>query len=367
MKVIFEKSDLAAALNIVSKAVAQRSVTTILECVLITATDGCIRLTASNNELGIETLSDGTIEEEGTVALNARLFSDLIRKFPDSEIELEVNEKNVATISCEASQFRLLGQPGEEFPDLAQIDPSDAIEISEFALKEAIRQTIFSVAEQENNQILTGELFEVNDNELKVVALDGHRIAIRRILLNDSYGKKKVIVPGKTLTELSKILEGNADEIVQIVFSRNHLVFRFGETMVVTSLIEGNFFDVSRMIYNDFETKVVVNKKQLQSCVDRACLLTGTADKKPIIMGIHDEDIVISTSTYVGSMNEVLWIEKEGKNMEIGFNPKYLLDVLRVIDDEDITMYLINQKYPCVIKDADETYLYLVLPVNISA
>ena len=367
MKVIFLKSDLAAALNIVSKAVAQRSVTTILECVLITADHDTIKLTANNNELGIETLSDGTIIEEGMVALNARLFSDLIRKFPESEIELEVNEKNVATISCEASQFRLLGQPGEEFPDLAQIDSSDAIEISEFSLKEAIRQTIFSVADQESNPILTGELFEVNDNELKIVALDGHRIAIRRILLNDSYEKKRVIVPGKTLTELLKILEGNADEIVQIFFSRNHLMFRFGETMVLTALIEGNFFDVSRMIYNDFETKVVVNKKQLQSCVDRACLLTGTADKKPIIMGIHDEDVVISTSSYIGSMNEVLWIDKEGKNMEIGFNPKFLLDVLRVIDDEDITMYLINQKYPCVIKDADETYLYLVLPVNISA
>ena len=367
MKIVFQKSDLASALNIVSKAVGIRSVSPILECVLITAQHGEIRFTANNNDLGIETLSAGTIIEEGMVALNARLFSELVRKFPESEVELEVNAKNVATVTCEASQFKLLGQPGEEFPDLMQIDQSDAIEISEFSLKEAIRQTIFSIADQESNPVLTGELFEVNDNELKIVALDGHRIAIRRILLNDSYGKRRVIVPGKSLMELSKILEGDADEIVQIVFSRSHLMFRFGATMVITGLIDGNYFDVNRMIYSDFETKVIVNKRQMQSCMDRACLLSGTGEKKPVIMSFHDSDVVISASSFIGSMNEVLLIEKEGKNMEIGFNPKFILDVLRVIDDEDITMYLINQKYPCVIKDADETYLYLILPVNISA
>ena len=367
MKIVFQKSDLASALNIVSKAVGIRSVSPILECVLITAQHGEIRFTANNNDLGIETLSAGTIIEEGMVALNARLFSELVRKFPESEVELEVNAKNVATVTCEASQFKLLGQAGEEFPDLMQIDQSDAIEISEFSLKEAIRQTIFSIADQESNPVLTGELFEVNDNELKIVALDGHRIAIRRILLNDSYGKRRVIVPGKSLMELSKILEGDADEIVQIVFSRSHLMFRFGATMVITGLIDGNYFDVNRMIYSDFETKVTVNKRQMQSCMDRACLLSGTGEKKPVIMSFHDSDVVISASSFIGSMNEVLLIEKEGKNMEIGFNPKFILDVLRVIDDEDITMYLINQKYPCVIKDADETYLYLVLPVNISA
>lgn len=366
MKILFQKTDLSAALNIVSKAVAVRSVSPILGCVLITAQHGEIRFTANNNELGIETICAGEIIEEGTVALDARLFSELVRKLPDSEVELDVDGKNQAKITCEASQFRILGQPGEEFPDLAQIDQSDGIEISEFSLKEAIRQTIFSIGDQESNLILTGELFEVNDNELKIVALDGHRIAIRRILLNDSYGKQKVIVPGKTLMELSKILEGDADEIVQIFFSRNHLLFRFGATMVITGLIEGNYFDVSRMIYSDFETKVTINKRQFLSCIDRACLLAGTGEKKPVVMAFHDEDVLISTSSYIGSMNEVLLIEKEGKNMEIGFNPKFLLDVLRVIEEDEITMYLINQKYPCVIKDADETYLYLVLPVNIS-
>ena len=366
MKILFQKNNLSSALNIVSKAVAVRSVSQIMECVLITAQHGEIKLTANNNELGIETVTAGEILEEGMIALDARLFSDLIRKFPDSEILLETDDKNQAMVSCESSKFQLLGQPGEDFPYLEHVDQTDVIEISEFSLKEAIRQTIFSIGDQESNPVLTGELFEVNDNELKIVSLDGHRISIRRIILNDTYGKQKVIVPGKTLQEMQKILDGSADEIVQIIFSRNHLIFQFGATMVMTRLIEGNYFDVSRMIYSDFETKVTINKKQLLDCIDRASLLSGIGEKKPIIMGFHEDDVSVSTSSYIGSMNETIPIQKEGKNLQIGFNPKFFLDVLRVIDEEEIDIYLINQKYPCVIKDAQETYLYLILPVNIS-
>lgn len=364
MKIICDKSELVSSVSIVSKAVAVRSTTPILECIAITADNGEIRFTANNNELGIETIVNGQIEEEGVVAIDAKIFSEIIRKLPDNLVEISVDDQYQVKIVCEKSKFNLTGKSGDDFIYLPQIPETSSIEISQYSLKESIKQTIFSVADNDSNLVMTGELFEVIDNKLKIVSLDGHRISIRNINLNDSYGNKKVIVPGKSLQELNKILTGEMDEMVVIYFGENHLMFCFDATTIVTRLIDGNYFDVSRMISSDYETKVTVNKKQFLDSIDRATLLSREGEKKPVVMSFDDERVAITMKSFIGSMHEEIDIDKEGKDIMIGFNPNYFIDALRVIDDEEITLYLINRKYPCLIKDEKESYVYLILPVN---
>ena len=212
---------------------------------------------------------------------------------------------------------------------------------------------------------MTGELFEINGKELKVVALDGHRIAIRKIDLKERYNSQKVIVPGKTLNDISKILPGDADKDVNIYFTNNHIVFEFENTIVVSRLIEGNYFKIEQMLSNDYETKFIINKKEFIDCIDRATLLVKEGDKKPIIINVKDGSMELKISSYMGSMNEDIDIEKEGKDIVIGFNPKFLLDALRVIEDENVNIYMMNSKAPCFIKNDEESYIYLILPVNI--
>ena len=211
---------------------------------------------------------------------------------------------------------------------------------------------------------MTGELFEINNNELKVVSLDGHRVAIRKIELKEYYTEQKVIVPGKTLNDISKILSGESDEEVNIYFTKNHIVFEFNSTIVVSRLIEGEYFKIEQMLSNDYETKFVINKKEFLNCIDRSTLLVKEGDKKPIIINITDRNMELKIQSLIGSMNEEIDIVKEGKDILIGFNPKFLMDALRVIDEEEVTIYMMNSKAPCFIKDDKESYIYLILPVN---
>lgn len=367
MKIICSKSDLLKGVNIVMKAVPSKTTMTILECILIDASAGQIKFTANDMELGIETIVDGRIESRGIIALDAKLFSDIIRKLPDNDVVIESDEKLNTLITCEKAKFTIMGKEGEDFSKLPMIEKNDPICLSQFTLKEVIRQTIFSIAANDTNKMMTGELFEINENELKVVSLDGHRIAIRKIELKDSYDSKKVVVPGKTLIEVSKILSGETEDIVKIYFTQNHIMFEFDQTIVVSRLIEGAYFRIDQMLSSDYETKVTINKKEMLDCIDRATLLVKEGDKKPIILNITDEMMELKINSQIGSMDEVIDIQKEGKDILIGFNPKFLIDALRVIDDERIDIYYVNSKAPCFIRDENQTYIYLILPVNFVA
>lgn len=364
MKLIFKKSDLVAAVNIVMKAVPSKTTMSILECILIDASTNEIKFTANDMELGIETIVEGEVEEKGVIAIDAKIFSEIVRKLPDNEVVIETDSNFRATISCEKAVFNIAGKSGEDFSYLPSIEKNKFIYLSQFTLKEIIRETIFSIADNDNNKIMTGELFEITGNELKVVSLDGHRISIRKIELKDSFDDIKVIVPGKTLSEVSKILTGGVDDEVRIFFTSNHIVFEFENTIVVSRLIEGEYFKINQMLSSDYETKVNINKRELLDCIDRATLLVKEGDKKPIIITITDGNMEFKINSVVGSMNENIDIVKEGKDIMIGFNPKFLIDALRVIDDENIDVYLVNSKAPCFIKDENENYIYLILPVN---
>lgn len=367
MKLICSKQNLLYGVNIVSKAVPTRTTMAILECILIDASANEIKLTANDMELGIETKIEGQIEERGIIALDAKIFSEIVRKLPDSDVTIETDSNFKTTITCEKAKFNIVGKSGDDFSYIPFIERNGSVHISQFTLKEVIRQTIFSIADNDNNKLMTGELFEINENELKVVSLDGHRISIRKIQLKENYEHKKVVVPGKTLQEVSKILPGNADSEVDIYITENHIVFEFDNTTVVSRLIEGEYFKIEQMLSSDYETKVKINKRELLDCIDRATLLVKEGDKKPIIMNVTDDSVQLKINSFIGSMDEEIDVKKDGKDILIGFNPKFFIDALRVIDDEEVALYMVNPKAPCFIKDDDETYIYLILPVNFNA
>ena len=364
MKIVCSKSNLLNGLQIVSKAVPNKTTMSILECILVDASNGEIKLNANDMELAIETVIDGDILEKGIIALDSKIFLDIVRKLPDSQITIETDASYKVLITCEKAVFNIIGKSGEDFSYLPNVEKSESVIISQFTLKEIVRQTIFSIGDNENNLMMTGELFDINGDELKVVSLDGHRISIRKIKLKNSYESTKLIVPGKTLNEISKILSGDADKDVNVYFTPKHILFEFDKTVVVSRLIEGNYFNIDQMLSSDYETKVTINKKEFLDCIDRATLLVKEGDKKPIIINIADSAMELKINSIIGSMNENIDITKEGKDMMIGFNPKFLIDALRVIDDENIDIYLVNPKAPCFIKDADQNYIYLILPVN---
>lgn len=367
MKLVFTKSNLNKAVGIVMKAVPTRTTMNILECILIDATTNEIKFTGNDMELGIETIVEGEIIEKGKIAIDAKLFSEIVRKLPDNDITLTTDSNNNALITCEKSKFNIAGKSGDDFSYLPAIIKDKMITLSQFQLKEVINQTIFSIAINDNNKMMTGELFEVNEGILKVVGLDGHRIAIRNIKLEGRSDDVRVVIPGKTLQEISKILNADAESFVNIYFTNNHVLFEFDQTHVVSRLIEGDYFKISQMLSNDYETKVSINKKEFLDSIDRANLLIREGDKKPIIINILNGLLQVNVNSAIGALNEDIDIDKEGKDIMIGFNPKFLMDALRVIDDENVTMYLVNHKSPCFIRDKEEKYIYLILPVNFTA
>ena len=364
MKLVCSKANLLNGVQTVSKAVPSKTTMSILECILVDATNGEIKLTANDMELGIETTIEGQIVEKGIIALDAKMFLEIVRKLPDSDITIETDASFKTVITCEKAKFTIIGKSGEDFSYLPAVEKDDSIVMSQFTLKEVVRQTIFSISDNDNNKLMTGELFDINGEEFKIVSLDGHRISIRKIQLKNSYSPKKVVVPGKTLNEVSKILPGDADSDVTISFTEKHIVFEFDKTVVVSRLIEGEYFKIDQMLSSDYETKVRVNKKEFLSCIDRATLLVKEGDKKPIIVNITDSGMELKINSALGSMNEEIDIQKQGKDLMIGFNPKFLIDALRVIDDEEVDLYMVNPKAPCFIKNAEESYIYLILPVN---
>lgn len=364
MHIICDKSKLIEGMNIVMKAIPGKTTMMILECVVIEVKDNQIKLIANDLQLGIETLIDGEIKQEGSVAVGAKVFFEIIRKLPSDNVSITVDEDYHMNISCGKAKFNIMTKATDEFPYLPNIVKDKNVNISQFTLKDIIRQTVFSISDNENAKVMTGELFEIHDSELKVVSLDGHRISIRKVKLNQSYDDVSVIIPGKTLIEISKIINGGMDDEVSIFFTDKHVLFEFEDTIVLSRLIEGEYYKIDKMLSTDYETKVTVNKREMLECIDRSTLLLKESDKKPVIIDVQDDYMKFAMNSTIGSMDEDIDASKEGKDILIGFNPRFLMDALRVIDEDEITMYMINPKAPCLIRDQEEIYIYLILPVN---
>ena len=364
MKITAPKQELLKSLGIVMRAVPSRTTMSILYCILIDATVDTIRFTSNDMEMGIETVVNGSIEERGLICLDAKMFYEIIRKMPESDVTIEVGSNYQTTISCEKSVFHIVGKDTTEFSPLPAIDRKDPVILTQFQLREMIRQTIFSISMNDANKILTGEFLQIRENEIRLVGLDGHRIAIRRIVLDAVYENREAIIPGKTMNEIGKILTGETEDEVKLYFTKNHVLFEMDQTTMVSRLIEGTYFRVDQMLSNDFETKISVRKSELSSAVDRALLFTSEADKRPLVMTVGTDTMNLRITSPMGSMSDDVEIAMEGKELKIGFNPKFILDAIRVIDDEEILIYFLNSKAPCFIRDEAQSYIYMVLPVN---
>ncbi len=367
MKIVCSKENLLEGVNIVSKAIPSKTTMPILLCILIEANDGRIKLTANNMELGIETIIDGEISENGIIALDAKFFGDMVRRLPDGFITIENDSSMKTTITCSQTQFSLLAKTGDDFPYLKHLDKSDSMVLSQFTLKELISQTTFALSDKDTNKIMTGEYFHVKENKLMAVALDGHRISIRNILLNDSYEEKKLIIPGKTLNEISKILSGDPEKEVRIYIEKNNVMFEFDNTIIISRLIEGEYFDVDKMITDNYSTRVDVDRQSLFNCIERSTLFIKEGDKKPVVVNFTENNAEIKIRSEIGAFNENIDIAKKGEDLTIGFNPKFIMDVLKVIDDDTISMCLMGSKAPCFIRDEEKNYIYIVLPVNFNS
>lgn len=369
MKFICEKENLLLGLNAVSRTSVGRTTTPILEGILLTLKNNQLIMTTNDLEIGMEyTLDNCDAIEEGSTVVECRMFGEIIRKLPNSSITISVNDKKLLVIECEGSIYKLSTMNAEEFPVLPNVNIEKSIHISQRMLKDMIKKTIFAVSAEENRPIFTGCLFEIKNNNMCVVAVDGFRLALRKIMMTYE-GNFSAIVPGKYLNEIIKNLQDN-DEIIDIGIAKNQALFELKNCKIVTRLLEGEFLNYNNVIPEDRETRIKVNKSALQGAVERASIFSITASEKekkyPIKMFVSLGSVIISCTSQVGDAKEEVIVETEGKELEIGFNPKYLLDALKVIEDEEIYMDFGTNISPCVIRPiADDKFTYMVLPVRL--
>ena len=369
MKLICEKDKILKALNSVTKAVAVRTTMPILEGILIQTNDNEIKLTTYDLEIGIEyIINDCKVEEQGATVVNAIMFTEIIRRLPDTDIKITVNEKNLLVIECEGSLYKLATMNPDEFPELPKISVENSVEIEQNILKDMIRKTIFAVSTEENRPIFTGCLFEIANNKLNVVAVDGFRLAWKSKFLQTKVNNFSAVIPGRTLNEINKILLDSFD-LIKIGVAKNQVLFEMENCKIVTRLLDGEFLNYSSVIPENWETRIRVNKSTLQDCFERVSLISSSSIEKekkyPVKVTIDIGKVTISCTNQTGDAKEEIFVSTEGKNLEAGFNPKYFLDALRAIDDQEIFINFGTSISPCIIKPVEEgDYTYMILPIR---
>lgn len=366
MKIICSRELLMDAINIVQKAVSTKNKVTLLDGILLEA-DEILKMTGNDLEIGIICEVSADIREKGSVVINSKMFGDIIRRMPDSEIMIELTYNYDVLIECENSHFKIKGNTSDDYPMLPTVEVEKSFKITQKVARDMIRQTIFAVGEDENREILTGSLIESNGNELIFVSIDGYRMAIRKKNYDVEATNFKVVVPGKTLNEISKILQPEDDEI-EIFSSSNQILFKIDNCVVMSRLLEGEYLNYKSIIPVEYETKIRLNTKELLSSIERASLISNDEKKYPIKFNISDDSLIISSNTEIGNVRDEITVDAEGKNMIVGFNPRYFIEALRVIDDEVIDIYFNSDIGPCTIKPIDtEEYAYMILPVRIKS
>ena len=369
MKIVCEKDKILKAINSVTKAVASKTTMPILEGIFIQTNENQVKLTTYDLEIGIEYIIECDVKEQGATVVNAIMFSEIIRKLPDTDIKIEINDKNLLVIECEGSLYKLATMNPDEFPELPQINIENSIEIEQNSLKEMIRKTIFAVSTEENRPIFTGCLFQISNNKLNVVAVDGFRLAWKSKFLQNKINDFTAVIPGRTLNEINKIISDSFDNI-KIGVAKNQALFEMKNCKVVTRLLDGEFLNYSSVIPENWETRIRVNRDILQNCFERVSLISSSSIEKekkyPVKVLVEIGKVTISCTNQTGDAKEEIYIESEGKNLEAGFNPKYFLDALRAIDDEEVFVDFGTSISPCVIRPVEEgDYTYMILPIRL--
>lgn len=363
MKFEINQRDLLKHINIAQKAISSRTTIQILEGILFEVKDNYLTLTATDLEISVETKVDCLIEKEGKIIINSSMIGNIVRKLPDAPIKFNITGDNIQ-IKCMNSEFNLIGQDPSDYPPLPNYSESKSIILNSSLLKNSIRKTLFATSLDETRPALTGVLIEIYNKEINFVALDGFRIALNKNKIETDEDVKEII-PSRALNELQKILD--EDEDIKIEFVSNNVIFDFGSTIFYSRLLDGKFINYKDIITREYNCKVEINKKEFQNSLERASLLAREDKANLVRINITDGNINIKSNSEYGNVNENISCNKDGEDLEIAFNAKYLLDGLKAMDSENCELLLTGALNPCIIYPINDEidYTYLVLPVRL--
>lgn len=364
MKILIEKNILQEAVVDAQKAIAAKTTMPILQGIYINAKNNEVTILGSDKDLTIETKISAKVEIEGSMVIDSKIFGDILRKLPNEIMTIESIDETTVKLTCLKSTATLVHMKGSDYPNLPQINDNNMFSIPQGLVKNMIKGTIFATAQDETRPILTGILFEVKNNKLNLVALDGYRVALRSEYISSNENIHAVI-PGKTLNEVSKIL-GDDDTKVNITFTPNHILFSLGNTRIISRLLEGEFIKYESIIPKEYKLKVEVDRSEILNAIDRASLVGREGNTNLVKLKIEGNNLIITSNSQLGQSREEVPILLEGENLKIGFNSKYLIDVFKIMDEETIIMELSSSISPCVIKNKEnKNCSYLLLPVRI--
>jgi len=365
MHIVCSKENLISNINIVLKAVPVRTTLPILECILLSVTDDGFFMLGNDLEMAIETkYIEAMIIEKGNIAVDAKRFSDIIRKLPDEDVIIKVEKDFTLYIKSGKTEFKISAQNPNEFPNLPTVEKNDKYTLPAKEFRNMIRQTIFSVATTEDKPALTGELIEIEDNTMNIVAVDSFRVSLRNFEMQEVKDASN-IVPAKTLSEISKLLPTDGDREVTIYFADTHALFELDDATVVSRLIDGEFLKYKPIFTDDYTTMFTVSRSELLGSLERSMLMSTDNKKTPVKLNIDKDILVITSTAETGKLYDELSINMEGKSLEIGFNPRYLIDAIKAIETDDIVLQFKTSLSPCIIKGADtDIYKYLILPLR---
>ncbi len=365
MKIVCSTETLSQACQNVQRAVSTKTSIPAIEGILLKAENGRLYLTGYDLEVGINTSIEAKVEQDGSIILNARYLCDIIRRLPDEEVEIEADARQLCYIRSGETNYSLNGISAEEYPELPSVTGGAPVIIDQGILKNMIRQTIFAVADNNSNVVYTGIKFEIEKNQIKLIAVDGVRLAIRTEEIDYDGEELSFIVPGKTLSEVMKLIdEEEAD--VSLGVGKRHIVFEVNGYSIVSRLLEGEFLDYKSAVPVSFATTVRVSTKTLMSSIDRTSLLITDRLKSPVRCIFDDNTIKISSITSLGTANDKISAQIDGERIEIGFNNRFLIEALRVCDTDEVLIKLNSPVSPIIILPPEgESFLFLVLPVRL--
>ena len=366
MKFTVNKSDITEAVSNIQRAVSTKTSIPALEGILLSATETGLELCAYDLELGITTVIPAFVMEPGKAVLSAKLFSDIVRRTPAETVTVSVDEKNMATLESGYSRFSIIGIPAEEFPELPKLSDSTQISLPGALLKSMIRQTLFAIAESDAKPIHQGSLFSLENGILDVVSVDGYRLAVRREPVDFSEDLS-FVVPGKTLSELLKLIK-DSEEPVEISAGRRHILFKIDNYTVISSLLEGEFLNYKAAIPPESQTEVVLKTREAIDSVERVSLLITDRLKSPIRCLFDNSEVKLNCTTSMGRASDQLDVEMTGQSVEIGFNNRYLLEALRNTECDEVKVQLGGPLSPMkVVPKEGDSFLFLVLPVRLKS
>ena len=366
MRFTCEKSMLVQGLNIAGRTVAQKSSLSVIEGILCRAGDG-LSLTGYNMETAITYRIDAEVTDVGECILPARLFGDIIRRLPEGPVTVLVDENYKVSIRAGYASFTISAESAEAYPELPDVSVGRAIVMPQSSLKELISGTIFAVSENQARPIHTGVKFEVEDERVSAIAVDGFRLARRTWHTENPTGRQmSFVVPAQGLKEVEKILT-DSDEDASFCLGTKHIMYSIGNATLVCRLLEGEFLDWKRVVPTNCPVKLVAHVSDLASSIERVGLIVSEKYKSPVRCVFGNQTLQLRTNTTIGAAEDRLSIAGDGKELEIGFNVRYLADALRVIPSEEVCLELTNGLSPIVLTPVEEKYdyAYMVLPVRI--